>query len=63
MVEGHGRSVLADDLGAEDPFGLSPGDIQKIRAFFMPWLLRKPIVGGARRAGFGSYAMPILFSD
>ncbi len=24
---GHGRAILADDLGAEDPFGLAPGDI------------------------------------
>ncbi len=24
---GHGRAVLADDLGADDPFGLAPGAI------------------------------------
>ena len=24
---GRGRSILADDLGAEDPFGLAPGGI------------------------------------
>ena len=23
----HGRAVLADDLDAEDPFGLAPGEI------------------------------------
>ncbi len=31
---GHGRAILADDLDAEDPFGLAPGEraCRKLRA-------------------------------
>ena len=37
---GHGRRTLADELGAEDPFGLAPADIVDwiVAAGYTPWI-------------------------
>ena len=37
---GHGRIILADELGAEDPFGLAPADIvdRLGAAGYTPWI-------------------------
>ncbi len=36
----HGRRALADELGTEDPFSLSPGEIvdRIVAAGYTPWI-------------------------